>query len=85
VELKTSYGPVPIRIVNVSVTGMYFVGAVPRRAGEKVSFVTLGDKISARVVRRDRKGGALAFDEELNEAQLGSLRQIRDAAQAGLA
>ena len=70
--------------MNVSVTGMYFVDAVPRRGGEKVSFQCLGQRVSARVVRRDRKGGALAFDDSLSEAQLGNLRQIRDAAQAGL-
>ncbi|MFZ7093342.1 PilZ domain-containing protein [Primorskyibacter sp. 2E233] len=78
VELATESGPVVVRITNVSLTGLRFAGPTPPRIGEKVQFSAMGKPVSARVVRRERTGGALIFELPITLAQLSNLRQFRD-------
>ncbi|WGW04837.1 PilZ domain-containing protein [Tropicibacter oceani] len=77
-QLSTDSGPVVVRVTNVSQSGLRFVGPTPPTIGEPVQFSAMGQVVRARVVRREKTGGALAFDSMISAAQLSNLRQYRD-------
>ena len=77
VEMLVPQGDFIVRVVNVSHTGLRFVGDLPAAPGDPALFVVMGRKVRGRLVRRTGTGGAIRFVEPIDDAQLASLRQYR--------
>ncbi|WP_121630208.1 hypothetical protein [Tropicibacter alexandrii] len=76
-DVNCSGGEFPVKVVNVSTSGLKFSGDVQAGVDDPVRFRVLGQRIGAKLARRDTKGGALKFDRALTPAQLATLRQFR--------
>ncbi|CUH75109.1 hypothetical protein SAMN04488093_101616 [Tropicibacter naphthalenivorans] len=67
----------PVKVANVSVSGLKYLGHLPADVGDMVRFTVLGFQITARIARLEDGGGALAFERQLSPVQLSTLRQHR--------
>lgn len=81
-QLIMRYGPqgderMMAEIRSVSASGCTYVGPISLPLATPIQFSVCGEDVHGHVVRRMRKGGAIAFGQLLHRRQLENLRQVR--------